>query len=177
MLTTTTNSPLVVHVLEKTLAIRLEHRERNRWTLTSNELLWKAKCFSCLYSLNSADGECNRKLEITCIAYSNPDLFLVYSVPLSGTGQVVILQCLYKFGAEIISKLIWKAKVATEHRLRIRYKDESHNKASNPNHHILNYCKNRTETVKLSHSSNKIKKPQAVKYRLLKHHKKICTLI
>lgn len=63
MLTTTTNSPLGVHVLEKTLAIRLEHRERNRWTLRSNELLWKAKCFSYLYGLNSADGECNRKLE------------------------------------------------------------------------------------------------------------------
>lgn len=42
----------------------------------------------------------------TIFAYSNPDLLLLYSVPLSGTGQVVTLQCLYKLGAEIISKLI-----------------------------------------------------------------------
>lgn len=64
----TTNSPLDIHVFEKALQ-DLKPREGNRWTLRFNYSLWKAKCFSCLYSYNSADGDCNRKLELTQMMY------------------------------------------------------------------------------------------------------------
>lgn len=59
----TTNSLLGILNFKKA-SQDLKLRGGNRWTLRSNYSSWTGKCFSRLNSYNSADGDCNRKLEL-----------------------------------------------------------------------------------------------------------------